>query len=246
MTTNDIAREWGEKCETRILQLKQKAERRSERSGTRNPWDNPNYESKKRTEVSRAQQHGITAVGDGNTTDYDNPIFDIAHCMWAINLAFLALLVMLMWTIWGWDYNEVKRVVACLGISTVTVQICTYMDGNKSRKSTVWPEIHISGLQSKLGLHGLAYALREAAVIAEEHENDTADDMALNMVPTLLIAVIFRLYTLMRRGFGILFKHRFDKPDDGSRPALVQEMIDTFQLATWIAINLLSVIVCVY
>ena len=245
LTTNRIAREWGEQTENKIAELKSAASDRSNATGAPNPWNNKKYENTKRTSVSRSQQHGITGIGESNTEEYDKPIFDVDHNMWAINLAFLALLVMLMWTVWGWNFNEVQRVAACIGVSTITSQICAYMESNKSKNSKVWPEIHITGTQSKLALHGLGYALKEAADIAYTHEMQTEDDTDVNYVPTLLIAVIFRLYTLMRRGFGILFTHRFEKPADGSRHPLIQEMIDCILLATFIACNLLSVIVSI-
>ena len=178
-----------------------------------------------------------------NVFNFDKAIFDIAHCMWAINIAFLNMLVMLMYCVWEWTEGEICSVISCIGVSMFTVQVNTYMEKNKSRRCEVWPKIHMTGLTNKLSLHGFIYALGEAATIAWKYEIKRNID---NSVETTVIAIMFRIHTLMRRGLGVLFKHTFEKPDDGSRPQLIQNMIDDIRLSTFIAACLLSNIVCFY
>ena len=61
---------------------------------------------------------------------------------------------------------------------------------------------------------------------------------------TCVLAVLWRVISLMRYAFGILFTHNFDKPADGTRHPLIQSMIDNVQLATYITYHLCSVMVC--
>lgn len=162
--------------------------------------------------------------------------------MWAINIAFLNILVMLMWCVWEWTDAEIRSVISCIGVSMFTVQVSAYMESNNTKDCGVWPKIHMTGLTNKLSLHGYIYALGEAANIAWKYEALRGGN---NSMESSIIAILFRMHTLMRRGFGILFTYTFDKPEDGSRPPLIQEMIDNIRLATFIGATLLNNIVCI-
>ena len=235
MTTNDIARDWAYQLEDDISQQKERAVQR----GTIERWTEK-YEHTQRLTTSKKQQHGILYIGDPDCFDFECGLFDPCHCMWAIILTFVHVLIMLMWVVWKWDKQEIKHVIGQIGSGTITDQTSEYLDENGSRNVKKWPKLHATGLTLKIMLNGFVYCLVDAANIAWTYENRRQDG---NFTATLLIAVIFKVYWLMREAFGILFTFQFDIPDDATRPPLIDTLIHNVQLATFIAYQLCYVLV---
>ena len=236
MLTNNIAHGFASNVESKVDKLKEQARRR----GTIDKWTEK-YEHQQRIKISKKQKHGILYMGNENVMDFECGIFDPNHCMWAIIFTFLHVLMMLMWVVWKWKRDEVQHVIARLGCGTITDQACEYMDGNKSRNVKKWPKFHATGLTLKYILDGFVFALVDAANFAWAHEESKQDG---NFAATLIIAVIFRVFTLMRKAFGILFTSQFDLPDDGSTPPKIEELKHLVKLATFIAFCLCPILVC--
>ena len=182
--------------------------------------------------------------------NYDGGVFDICHCMWSISLSLVVLLIMLMWCVWQWKYEDIEEVLGYLGAPTVVDQACIYMSTkNQGRNPKHWPEIHTTGLTNKLMFNGLPFALVMAADIAWRNEIQKNDN---NLTVTYTLSIFWKVTKLLKHSFGILFMHRFDKPEPEQkqneepkyvRPALIQTLINEIQLATFIASSLCSVMV---
>ena len=183
MLTNDQARVFATNVENDIHKKKNRAMKR----GTFHKWTEK-YEHQQRIKISKQQQHGILYMGNENVMDFECGIFDINHCMWAIVLTFIHVLMMLMWVVWKWKREEVQHVVARLGCGTITDQACEYMDKNKSRNVKVWPKFHGTGLTLKCMLDGFIFSVVDAANFAWAHEEARQDD---NFAATLTIAVMY-------------------------------------------------------
>ena len=235
LTTNEIASGWGEKLEEQFDEDEKKA---------LNPWT-PKQIANRKLSISKKQQHGILHGRGSRELNFTGGVFDVCHCLWAIVLSLITLFVMLMWVVWEWTYEEVVYVVECFDCPTITDQVSHYMEKtNPSRSSHAdWPKLHTNGKTNRIALNAFPYALAIAghvAAVYEEHKKDG------NCVITKTLAVFWRVVNLMRRGFGTLFKYKFDKESDGSTPQIIKQMIDDFRLATFIAYNLCGIMVCFY
>ena len=199
LTTNDIATYWGTKVETKTQQKLGRIP---------GPWT-PEYEKKLRLKIATQQKHGILKLDVGNRWDFDGGVFDICHCNWSITLSLLVLLVMLMWCVWDWSDIEIIYVLSFLGAPTIVFQAVKYLtETNPTRNPKIWPKFHTTGLTNKIMFNGFPYALVIAADIAWRYEIDRNDG---NNTVTYILAVFWRVTTLLKRAFGILFKSRFDK-----------------------------------
>ena len=200
LTTNDIASYWSDLVETDVWK---KLDRLP------GPWTEE-YEKKLRLKIATKQRHGILKRGVGNQWDFDGGVFDICHCNWSISLSLLVLLVMLMWCVWKWTDIEIVYVLSFLGAPTIVFQAVKYLtELNPNRNPKIWPKFHTTGLTNKIMFNGFPYSLVIAADIAWRYEITRNDN---NNTVTYILAVFWRVTTLMKRAFGILFKSRFDKP----------------------------------
>ena len=64
-----------------------------------------------------------------------------------------------------------------------------------------------------------------------------------NYIETLIICVFFRVTSLLHYAFGVLWRVRFDITNDEIPPELIK-MKDNVRLATWLAIQLCTCMVC--
>lgn len=236
LTTNAIVRYWGTNQEEGVA-------RRLERSSKPGPWTDEYIKSQRLLE-SKKQGHGILKLGAANAVDFDGGVFDVCHCMWAIVVSLVVLLIQMMWCVWGWTDHEIIYTLTFLGAPTIVDQTVVYLrQQNKGKNPKIWPKLHTTGLTNKIMWNGFHHVLVIAASIAQHYEQEKNDS---NHTVTYLLAIFWRVAALLKEGFGILFTCNFEKPSDNSRPPKIQRMIDCFQLATFIAWNLCDVMVCVF
>ena len=168
-------------------------------------------------------------------------IIDICHAWWGWMNYIFCLFVMLLWIVYEWDSDDVVQVLDEMNVDYITLQVEKYMDGNKSRDPNKYLTIYSNGVILKNVINGWHGALCTAAKIADLKRIETNEN---NYGCVNTICVFIRVSTLMRRGFSIFLKDKFEWPADGSRPPLIQELIDCVRLATFLAYNLCSKMVC--
>ena len=199
---------------------------------------NAKTERKKRIQFAKSIKTGI--LGISNVSNWCG-IFDVCHAWWSWLNYILCFVIMLMWCVWGWTEQEVIYFVACLGVEYITVQVKTYIKDNKTRSTKKWIQINTNGIILKTVIHAWHKALCEAVVIANDKINQGIDT---NHFTITLLCVFIRISTLMRKSFGTLLTDKFEWPKDNSTPIKIKELIKDVRLATYLAYNMCSTIVC--
>ena len=198
----------------------------------------PKQARKRKIDMAKQYRHGF--IGPLIVAGFLS-VFDVCHAWWGWMNYVFCLFVMLLWVVYEWSDDDIIDVMDEIGVDYLSLQVEKYMDSNKSRDPKKYLTVYTNGTILKHVINGWHSGLCKAAHIADEKRLESNPD---NYNCVGVICLFIRVSTLMRRAFSIFLTDKFDWPEDGSRPPLIQELIDCVRLATFLAYNLCSKMVC--
>ena len=86
------------------------------------------------------------------------------------------------------------------------------------------------------------FVLKRAAFMAQKYERNNPNT---THAATLILTVIWEVFSEMRFVFGVLWTTKFKKNKNNDRPEIIQEMLNRGWRATYLAYHLCDVLVCV-
>ena len=147
-----------------------------------------------------------------------------------------------MFCVWQWTIDDVSCILGRFESTTVTDQTSVYMDNNKNRDVGKEFKLRTTGAINVHLCSRMPFVIARAAETAHTVESENSNT---TYGATLILVVFWEIFSDMRFVFWVLWKSQFIKPDDNSRPKLIEEMLRRGFRAMYIAYNLCSVLVCV-
>ena len=144
------------------------------------------------------------------------------------------------YSIWRWSINDCLSPFRQFKSSTIIDQCTDYIQSNKSRNVNVAFKLRTDGTINVQMCHYFPFVLRRAAWIAKEYETRNANT---SHIATLILVVIWEVFSDMRFVFYVLWKSEFVKNINQTRPELIEQMLARGFRAIYIAKHLCSVLV---
>ena len=143
--------------------------------------------------------------------------------------------------IWQWDPQYSLNIYGYFKIQSIIEQCMKYIDNNKSQSASVPLRFRTDGTINAQLCDRFVFVLRQAAFRAQEYENANPHT---SHGATLILVVIWEIFSDMRFVFYVLWKSKIKKKRNGERPALIKEMLRRGYRAVYIAYHLCYVLVC--
>ena len=212
-------------------------------NGRAHLWDDPIYEHKERVKIAqkcRQRGHGIIKKNNVST----NPaLLDAAHALWSFVLTIVALLVMLMYVVWGWNKSDILSVVKKFNTPTITKQVSDYMEiENTNRSVTKICKLRTDGTTNIRMFARWPFVIQYAAFVADAYESRNPNT---THAATLILVVLWVVGSEMRYVFYIFWKSKFDINKNNDRPNEITTMIRKAYRAMYISCHLGSILVCI-
>ena len=144
---------------------------------------------------------------------------------------------------WGWESDDCLNPYLQFECPTVINQCQNYMDTNKNRVAHKPFRIRTDGAMRVRMCARYPFVLRRAAFIADEYEKNNPNS---THTATLILVVIWEVFSDLRFVFWVLWKSKFDKNNNNDRPVLIQQMLERGWRATYLAYHLCSILVCLF
>lgn len=205
-------------------------------------WNDPDFEHKQRLKYSVSESRSGILTAEGWTDHLD--LFDPCHGFWAFVKVLLQIFVMLIWCVWMWKDTDVVAAIAVFGNSSLTQDVIAFLQTNARRSPRIWFKCNTTGLMNKRLINAWPHVIHFAAHVAVLYEDD--DDHSNRHTATLILVLYWRIISLMRFVWFVMFKTKFVKNANNDRPQLIQQMIDKCKVAVKLAYNLGSFLVCAY
>ena len=203
-------------------------------------WDNPDYEHKQRLQYSLTESRSGILTGEGWLDIVD--LFDPCHGFWAFVKFLTQMFIMLMWCVWLWSIPDITEIVAKFGNTSLSDDVAVFIKNNASRNPRIWFKCNTTGLMNKRLINAWPHVIHLAAHVAVLYEDD--DVHSDRHTASLILVLYWRIISLMRFVWYVMFKTKFEKNANNDRPPLIQEMIDKCRVAIKLAHKLGSFLVC--
>ena len=141
---------------------------------------------------------------------------------------------------WGWHAADCLNTYGEFKSQTILDQCKKYIANNGSRSTTVQFTLRTDGTINAQLCDRFPYVIRRAAFMAQAYEN--VNDNTTHGA-TLILVVIWEVFSDMRFVFYVLWKTKFKKKHKNDRPKLIRQMIVRGFRAGYIAYNLCYVLV---
>lgn len=115
------------------------------------------------------------------------------------------------------------------------------MESNGNRNVSVAFKLRTDGTINAQMCYYFPFVIRKAAWIANEYESKNSNS---SHTATLILVVIWEVFSDMRFVFYVLWKSEFVKNVNKERPELIEQMLARGFRAIYIAKHLCSVLVC--
>ena len=203
-------------------------------------WADSEYEHQQRLKLSLKHSKSGILTGEGWTDETD--LFDPCHGFWAFVKVLLQIFVMLIWCVWMWTEEDVIAVVAVFANTSLTADVQSFIQNNARRNPRQWFKCNTTGLMNKRLINSWPHVIHLAAHMAVLYEDD--NEHSNRHTATLILVLYWRIISLMRFVWYVMFKTKFDKNANNDRPALIQQMIDKCRLAVKLAHRMGRFLVC--
>lgn len=147
----------------------------------------------------------------------------------------------MQWTCWGWTKEDCLKPFQQFDCPTVILQCNQYINNNKSKSAKKQFRIRTDGAMRVRMCSRYPFVLKNAAWMANEYENRNPHS---THTATLILVVLWEVFSDMRFVFWVLWQSKFDKNDNNDRPILIDEMLKRGWRAIWLAHHLCSILVC--
>ena len=147
----------------------------------------------------------------------------------------------MQWCCWEWSSEDCVYIYKDFQCATVINQCEKYIENNKSRNSSKSFRIRTNGSMKVSMCQRYPFVLKRAAIMAQKYESQNPNS---THAATLILTVIWEVFSEMRFVFWVLWTTNFDKNDNNDRPDIIQQMLNRGWRAIYLAFHLCDVLVC--
>lgn len=230
----ELAQQWSDDIESDINNNLQSIDEEKQNNDT--------YMRKIRLELAKQKKHGFLYPMRNCLYDW---VIDVSHSNWSVISHEYMLIVEIMWCVWETEYEMMKKILEAIPNEYITKQTLKYCRKNKDRNIDYDWKLHTTGMINRCIMQNFNKMLAYAAVVFDKYEQWQSQSQQIdrNYIRSTLIMIMFRVYTLLRKMYGILMID-FIPHGNGWRNGtqqvhpLIHQSIQCGNLAAYIAYNL--------